>query len=104
MGIPKWKTKNLLGIESLSKIEIRKVLSLAKKLKHESPENQSYLAGKRIVNLFMENQSEKIRITLKKWQNFYILEVQLYPPALNGLLYCFWKISKGKFKSFVACL
>ena len=34
MGIPKWKPKNLLGIESLSKIEIRKVLSLAKELKH----------------------------------------------------------------------
>ena len=37
MGIPKWKTKNLLGIESLSKIEIRKILTLAKKLKHELP-------------------------------------------------------------------
>ena len=64
MGIPKWKTKNLLGIESLSKIEIRKVLSLAKKLKHESPENQSYLAGKRIVNLFME-PSTRTRIAFE---------------------------------------
>ena len=33
MGIPKWKPKNLLGIESLSKIEIRKILTLAKELK-----------------------------------------------------------------------
>ena len=64
MGIPKWKIKNLLGIESLSKIEIRKVLSLAKKLKHESPENQSYLAGKRIVNLFME-PSTRTRIAFE---------------------------------------
>lgn len=64
MGIPKWKTKNLLGIESLSKIEIRKVLSLAKKFKHESPENQSYLAGKRIVNLFME-PSTRTRIAFE---------------------------------------
>lgn len=64
MGIPKWKTKNLLGIESLSKIEIKKVLSLAKKLKHESPENQSYLAGKRIVNLFME-PSTRTRIAFE---------------------------------------
>ncbi len=64
MGIPKWKTKNLLGIESLSKIEIRKVLSLAKKLKHESPENQCYLAGKRIVNLFME-PSTRTRIAFE---------------------------------------
>ena len=64
MGIPKWKTKNLLGIESLSKIEIREVLSLAKKLKRESPENQSYLAGKRIVNLFME-PSTRTRIAFE---------------------------------------
>lgn len=64
MGIPKWKTKNLLGIESLSKIEIRKVLTLAKKLKREFPENQSYLAGKRIVNLFME-PSTRTRIAFE---------------------------------------
>ena len=64
MGIPKWKTKNLLGIESLSKIEIRKVLTLAKKLKRGFPENQSYLAGKRIVNLFME-PSTRTRIAFE---------------------------------------
>jgi len=64
MEIPKWKTKNLLGIESLSKFEIRKILSLAKKLKHESAKNKSYLAGKRIVNLFME-PSTRTRIAFE---------------------------------------
>ena len=64
MEIPKWKTKNLLGIESLSKFEIRKILSLAKKLKHESVKNKSYLAGKRIVNLFME-PSTRTRIAFE---------------------------------------
>jgi aspartate carbamoyltransferase catalytic subunit len=64
MEIPKWKTKNLLGIESLSKFEIRKILTLAKKLKHESAKNKSYLAGKRIVNLFME-PSTRTRIAFE---------------------------------------
>jgi aspartate carbamoyltransferase catalytic subunit len=64
MEIPKWKTKNLLGIESLSKFEIRKILTLAKKLKHESDKNKSYLAGKRIVNLFME-PSTRTRIAFE---------------------------------------
>jgi aspartate carbamoyltransferase catalytic subunit len=64
MEIPKWKTKNLLGIESLSKFEIRKILTLAKKLKHEPAKNKSYLAGKRIVNLFME-PSTRTRIAFE---------------------------------------
>ena len=64
MGIPKWKPKNLLGIESLSKIEIRKILTLAKELKCTPDKNQSYLAGKRIVNLFME-PSTRTRIAFE---------------------------------------
>ena len=64
MEIPKWKTKNLLGIESLSKFEIRKILTLAKKLKHEPAKNKSYLAGKSIVNLFME-PSTRTRIAFE---------------------------------------
>jgi aspartate carbamoyltransferase catalytic subunit len=64
MDIPKWKPKNLLGIESLSKIEIRKILTLAKELKCDPGKNQSYLAGKRIVNLFME-PSTRTRIAFE---------------------------------------
>ena len=64
MDIPKWKPKNLLGIESLSKIEIRKILTLAKELKCNPDKNQSYLAGKRIVNLFME-PSTRTRIAFE---------------------------------------
>jgi aspartate carbamoyltransferase catalytic subunit len=64
MDIPKWKTKNLLGIECLSKIEIRKILTLAKELKCNPDKNQSYLAGKRIVNLFME-PSTRTRIAFE---------------------------------------
>lgn len=64
MGIPKWKPKNLLGIESLSKIEIRKILTLAKELKCNPDKDQSYLAGKRIVNLFME-PSTRTRIAFE---------------------------------------
>jgi aspartate carbamoyltransferase catalytic subunit len=64
MDIPKWKPKNLLGIESLSKIEIRKILTLAKELKCDPGKNQSYLAGTRIVNLFME-PSTRTRIAFE---------------------------------------
>lgn len=64
MDIPKWKPKNLLGIESLSKIEIRKILTLAKELKCNPDKDQSYLAGKRIVNLFME-PSTRTRIAFE---------------------------------------
>jgi aspartate carbamoyltransferase catalytic subunit len=64
MDIPKWKPKNLLGIESLSKIEIRKILTLAKELKCNPDKDQSYLARKRIVNLFME-PSTRTRIAFE---------------------------------------
>ena len=54
MEIPAWKNKNLIGVQSLSQSEIRKILKLAKFFKKNLGTKYNHLKGKRIVNLFME--------------------------------------------------
>lgn len=64
MEIPAWKNKNLIGVQSLSQSEIRKILKLAKFFKKNLGTKYNHLKGKRIVNLFME-PSTRTRIAFE---------------------------------------
>jgi len=64
MEIPTWKKKNLIGVQSLSQSEIRKILKLAKFFKKSLGTKHNHLKGKRIVNLFME-PSTRTRIAFE---------------------------------------
>ena len=56
--------KDLIGIENLSRSEIRKILLLAKEYKKNIGIQNNHLKGKRIVNLFME-PSTRTRIAFE---------------------------------------
>ena len=64
MQIPHWDKKDLIGIENLSRSEIRKILLLAKEYKKNIGIQNNHLKGKRIVNLFME-PSTRTRIAFE---------------------------------------
>jgi aspartate carbamoyltransferase catalytic subunit len=64
MEIPAWKNKNLIGVQSLSQSEIKKILKLAKFFKKNLGTKYNHLKGKRIVNLFME-PSTRTRIAFE---------------------------------------